>query len=1006
MDPRELLLRAAQTIGLIDTDKAKAMPTGVDETLAELSRLGVTDVDRIKNSVRAAHDKMKQGQITADGAITQIVEQWPIGPTVKLDDSRPALPAPVVRGEDIAKRYTLTKEIGRGGMGEVYKAYDEQLRRFVAIKFLLGGDAEDVGRFRNEAFIAAKLSHPNIAQVYEVGEHKGRPFIVMQFVDGETLARKKLDLREALQVVKTVAEAIEQAHRHNIIHRDLKPGNLMMEADGRVFVMDFGLAKHTKSSILTTQGTILGTPAYMAPEQARGEAATPLSDVYALGATLYDLLAGRPPFVGRAPLDVIKQIESSDPAPLRRLQPAIPEEVETIVLRAMEKEPSRRYGSAAELAADLGRYVSGEPIHARPHGALYRWRKKIARHRLVSALLALLVVGTLVAAAVSYAGTVKRRNVQARLDAARTQITEAMLMKYRARGDVAKIRALADRGLGKIDDAERIGGVTAETLVERARAYRVQDELEKADQCFQAALERDPRQHDTRVERLMLLFARLRRHSGMTLVTQASMSTHVSVEDRQAIAELVRQTRAEIPSVDLQKIERWKASLVEALSAFIAGDNATSTRHIDACLKAYEHSPDAYVLRGYLHMGRGEFAEAGRSFDSAIAYRSTDPSLWNLLAICEMRSGRVDDAIESLNASIDIWPDQWRAPISLSAAYTLKGEPQKAADVCSDILQRLPNLAIAYNNRAVAAIEMKRYSAAEEDLRVALKLEPQFFDARVTRAILNVHRKKLAEAVEDFEAAYALDARNLEAELARIVLNATEPAQIEVLSDLLTRRYPNNPNGPWRRGSVHYGRGEYQKALEYYGIALRLRPDDAALLCDHANALLSLGKPAEAEEEYSRALELSEPLAGAYIGRAQARLQLNDLDGAEKDFERAAARDSKNATVYFAWGNFAYSIQDYNRAEERFRQALALNPDFADAWSNLGNTHFARQDMAKAIEAYGQAIRSKPDGARYYFNRGTAYWRLNQRSQAQADFKTCVGLDPAFKDLIPKDDSR
>jgi serine/threonine protein kinase len=283
--------------------------------------------------------------------------------------------------------YELREEIGRGGMGVVYKARQFSLGRDVALKMILSGEfatATDYDRFRNEAQSAASLQHPNIAQVYEAGEHDGRAYLCMELVEGANLeallAKAPLTARSAAELVETLARAVQYAHEHGVIHRDLKPSNVLMSVDGQPKITDFGLAKRIQSgqdSALTRTGVVLGTPSYMAPEQAAGRAEeiTAAADVYALGAIFYETLTGRPPFVGDSALDTLRQVQEREPVSPRQFDERLPLDVETICLKCLEKDPVRRYAGAGELADELRRFLSGVPIHARPvSSAHHAWR--------------------------------------------------------------------------------------------------------------------------------------------------------------------------------------------------------------------------------------------------------------------------------------------------------------------------------------------------------------------------------------------------------------------------------------------------------------------------------------------------------------------------------------------------------------------------------------------------------------------------------------------------------
>jgi eukaryotic-like serine/threonine-protein kinase len=307
--------------------------------------------------------------------------------------------------------YEIVREIARGGMGVVFEALQMSLHRKVALKMILGGqlaDEDAVRRFYIEAEAAANLDHPGIVPIFEVGQHEGQHYFSMGFVEGQSLSHRLaeglLPARVAAELIRRVSEAIEYAHQRGVIHRDLKPANILLDGNGNPRVTDFGLAKKVQAdSKLTGSGQIMGTPSYMPPEQAGGNRGDvgPAADVYALGATLYALVTGRPPFQASTAMDTVIQVIGDEPVPPRRLNPTIPRDLETIVLKCLEKEPGKRYGSAAGFAGDLRRFLNGEPILARPVGPAertWRWcRRNPVVASLASGVVLALLLGTVVA---------------------------------------------------------------------------------------------------------------------------------------------------------------------------------------------------------------------------------------------------------------------------------------------------------------------------------------------------------------------------------------------------------------------------------------------------------------------------------------------------------------------------------------------------------------------------------------------------------------------------------
>jgi hypothetical protein len=343
-------------------------------------------------------------------------------PAAPADPPMPPLPAPAA-----PPGYALLGELGRGGMGVVYQARQVSAGRVVALKMLLHAghaDADQLARFRTEAQAVARLQHRHVIQVFEVGEHQGLPFFSLEYCPGGSLDRRlagtPLPAAEAAALVEQVARGVQAAHDAKVIHRDLKPANVLLSADGTPKVSDFGLARKLDAPGATRSGAVMGTPSYMAPEQARGQVDRlgAAVDVYALGAVLYECLTGRPPFRAAAVMDTLRQVLSEEPVPPRQLNAKVPRDLETVCLKCLEKEPGRRYASAAALAEDLGRFGRGEPVLARPVGAAERAAKWVRRNRWLAGALATVAATLLLGTALSIAFDIHavRSANQARVD--------------------------------------------------------------------------------------------------------------------------------------------------------------------------------------------------------------------------------------------------------------------------------------------------------------------------------------------------------------------------------------------------------------------------------------------------------------------------------------------------------------------------------------------------------------------------------------------------------------
>ncbi len=429
------------------------------------------------------------------------------------------------QGFPVVAGYEVLGVLGRGGMGIVYQARQTGLKRLVALKMILAGahaDSGELARFQAEAEAVARLHHPNIVQVYETGEVGGNPFLSLEYVDGGSLAQRLRGVpqepRLAAELTSVLADALEAAHRRGIVHRDLKPANILLTPDGVPKVADFGLAKDLDGQSGRTQtGSILGTPSYMAPEQAWGRihAIGPCTDVYALGAMIYEMLTGRPPFRGTTVVETLELVKKQEPVSPATLQPRIPRDLETICLKCLSKEVAARYPTAQALGDDVRRFLRGEPITARPISSFERAWRWCRRNPLVASLVAstaaALVLGTVVSISLAILATgranaitkINGELVTARDTANRSaeaanksaidadeqsQLTLKMLESviYKIQGELSEIPAAqgvrglilkeASAGLSQLSDRlrerPRIDRVTAETTLSLAEVFR------------------------------------------------------------------------------------------------------------------------------------------------------------------------------------------------------------------------------------------------------------------------------------------------------------------------------------------------------------------------------------------------------------------------------------------------------------------------------------------------------------------------------------------------------
>lgn len=423
----------ADTLSPNDTGGNASNHSGDNDTgnIDATDATGVFDPNRLAVASKSASDPTVTRVRLADSAdpSSQATGDF----SVKEPGSGAVDPADVptevyAKGQRIPQKigeYSIDRILGRGGMGVVYKARQEKLGRDVALKMVLAGaHASDdlLLRFIAEAKAVAHLQHPNIVQIFEVGEQGGLPYFSLEYVNGPSLDRrtagKPMTPTEAASLTQTLCTAMQYAHDKGVLHRDLKPANILMTKSGIPKVTDFGLAKRLEDeddSSSTRTGTIMGTPSYMSPEQARGAIRElgPATDQYSLGAMLYEFLSGRPPFMAPKPFEVIMQVLKTEPIPLRQLLPKLPVDIETICLKALQKDPAKRYASCTEMADDLGRFLRNEPILARPVGLAEQAWRWCRRNPLVASLSTAAITAIVAVAVISTwsAMTLSEKNV-------------------------------------------------------------------------------------------------------------------------------------------------------------------------------------------------------------------------------------------------------------------------------------------------------------------------------------------------------------------------------------------------------------------------------------------------------------------------------------------------------------------------------------------------------------------------------------------------------------------
>ncbi|MHC5079653.1 MAG: protein kinase domain-containing protein [Planctomycetota bacterium] len=976
-------------------------------------------------------------------------------PTVDPADSdRPDGPTGQADSPDLRKTlgpYQILEEIGRGGMGVVYKAYHPQLKRTVALKVLIAGEdasEEAIKRFHREAEAVAKLGHhPNIVPVHDIGKEGKQHYFAMHFVEGKPLDRMiddgEIPPKLAASIAKRVANGLAHAHSHGILHRDIKPANILVDQAGEPQITDFGLAKDVDSrSKLTYSGATIGTPQYMPPEQAAGrlKEIDERSDVYSLGATLYEMLALEPPFTGDTVIEVIQKVQLADPVSPCRKNPIVGKDLATICLKCLEKEPGRRYATAEAASRDLASYLEGRPIAARPASFRYRMTKKARRHKPLVATVAislLLLVAAGIVALVLIAkkeGEKQKQVGEAQADAERAdrlreknaKVAKVMMdAAIRLRDVHSKLKA------SHYDDTKSAEG--------KKKEYEgCKTEIDEFfDPILGEASEKDASERST-AHALKGWFVRL---SGDEKTAQA----------------LWKQARELDPEVGWGYLFEAMAWLSTYLAEQRLPDSYSGTGGIEfdpmpaetrgmknsrerfrpllvAIEKSgAEHGPSVWgmeVSEGFVQAlsSLREIGETGKSFSPRTGSEPRGPS--------PRRDASAVKGEEAVSALLELSEFFWMTEELLEARVRLKyvlTDFKTGLEDARNFLKRCPGNAamrvLAGNLLHGEGLKSGRsggdptglFRMAIQDYSEALARVPAYTPAYHSRGIAYA---SLGEA----EGARGKDPRETYGKAIRDY-------------DETLRRAPDIPMAYSNRGNAYVSLGDaeaargvdpretYRKAIRDYSEGLRRSPEYALGYSNRGSAYLGLGRakaargedPREAYrkaiQDCSEALRRKPGLAVAYGNRGNAYSKLGEVEAmggedprenyrkAIRDYGEAMSREPEDVTFVTNRGVTYEKLgiaraergedprESYRKAIQDFDEALARNPALATAYGNRGNVIMdlgqaqamrgedPREFYRKAIEDYGAALARNPADANAYHNRGNAY-RVLGKSEA------------------------
>jgi tetratricopeptide (TPR) repeat protein/predicted Ser/Thr protein kinase len=991
-------------------------PPRLDEYLRQFGRL--EEPIRLLFEVHEALEQQPTRRVEAGGAGPESVPAFFVtrGPIRTL---------PAVAG------YDILGVLGEGGMGVVYQARHERLRRVVALKMLRGGPQASpraLARFQTEVEVVARLQHPNIVPIYEVGEHEGEPFFAMEFVAGGTLTSRvdgtPQPAREAARTVAALARAMHHAHQRGVVHRDLKPSNVLLTEEGVPRITDFGLAKYPEGSEgHTRSGDVLGTPSYMAPEQAAGKAQQvgPATDVYALGAILYELLTGRPPFKAETPTDTLLQVLHNAPVPPSRLRAQTPRDLETICLKCLEKEPHKRYATAEALADDLDRFLEGRPVRARRSRW---WEKAVKWARRRPAAAALLAVSALAVLGLGLGWEWHARGERHR--------------QARARGEVLA-------GLSRAQDAFLARDWAAahthlEAALSRVNAEAGLEDLrpEAEGRLAEAGRRQGAEEGERRAAAAFRDFLRLRDEAhfhGMNSLSGERLPTGTDPADHRRAGEAAARQALAVAGVDLQASTPWAPdpalsdpgqreemaagcyTLVLILADVVAGVDGRARddpEPIREALRLLERAPALHAPTAAYHLRRaryrGQLGEtAGLSPEEAAPSGALD---YFLIGYDDFRAERFDEARRAFDAAVSLQPDHFWAQWYLGKCHWRRREWDQAKSAFTACIVLRPQFVWPLLMRADASGQQGAWASAETDYDKAERMLARAPDDKarwyfhVRRGVLRFRQGRLDDAAADFRQAIAVDPQPYEAhfDLFQVYLRQKkEPEAERALAKALSLGAPPvvRAEACAERGRVLLARGDRAGAAAACRSALEQDANHFQARGVLAQALLEMGHDGEAAREFDQYLQHGgPPNADVYRGRGQARMRKGDFLGACDDYTLALGlqRDPE-LSLYRGWSWFF--AEAYRPGLRDFENALWLPPHSAGvpAGRALGRVVLGqyREAAAEAAETLRRLRRHRADA---YTGRGLCRVMLGRYREAAADADNALRLGPEAPEML------
>lgn len=872
-------------------------------------------------------------------------------------------------------KYEVLETIARGAMGIIYKVRHQDLDQIYALKAIvsLGEDPkETLARFYREAKMSAKLRHPYIVQITDFGKIGAQPYLVMEYVEGKTLEewieqKQKLPLKEALSFMRKILQGLHYAHTEGVLHRDLKPSNIFITSEGLPKIGDFGLAKDLQTQTqaqLTYDGEILGTPAYMAPEQAAGdmENLDVRADIYSAGVCFYKMLTGRCPFEEDSISYLFYRIITEEAKPPSLWNPAVPKEIDVIILKALEKSKEKRYVSAEAFEQDLIRFQRGEPIVAKPATLLERVQKWLKRN--IKTILPIAGIVFVTLSSLSY--IIWERNQE---------------KKQRLKTLVQNVQK----------------------ILEQTQNKTFQNSHQKIKQLFDAinllniALSLEP--VDPTLERLKI-------NVGQEIMQQAcalqeyDMASFVVTELRtvrllsdaqiEQLEESILEEKTKTLQFHLQRLDHWIQTLQSSTIGKGEREDAIfeiakmPEPEILARLHQYVQDGVLYFLQNNMRDSRKEeFYQTITLIVGRIAQPSSCPILFKALETLSQKIRTVPSSRRSIAEvqymanlvqslahlrakNVSSFLHRLRLDMGQGSLFwqTTEDAYQELAQVDEVSTKPVDSVPLLFQ-RGIAFLQEGNFEAALQDFTTVIQLDPLCIEAYRNRGIIYLKQKKYAEAEQEFSQEIGI-----------------QPTW----------------EGYLNRGSVKTSLKDFSSALEDFQKALEKNPRAADIYYNRAFVYWNLGKFSLALQDFQKTLELDPNYTKAYMNRGILKSELHDLKGAIHDLEEAIRLNPQYIAAYVNLANFKITQSQWDEAIRYLNQAIQLDPRLEEAYINRGNAKHSRGDLEGALQDYHTALQLNPESYQTYNNRANLRMDRKEYAEALKDLNEALRINSRYTD--------